>query len=82
MEKGEALRQRLEYDLAVARKEAGLGRRAAEDRLAEAQRIQERLCGKAKAASPPPVQGGALSRASLLAVARPYWISWGFHPWN
>ncbi|XP_052032658.1 coiled-coil domain-containing protein 171 [Apodemus sylvaticus] len=46
MEKGEALRQRLEYDLAVARKEAGLGRRAAEERLAEAQRIQEKLCAQ------------------------------------
>ncbi|KAK7832367.1 hypothetical protein U0070_011815 [Myodes glareolus] len=46
VEKGEALRQRLEYDLAVARKEAGLGRRAAEERLAEAQRIQEKLCGR------------------------------------
>uniref|UniRef100_A0A8C6HUV7 Coiled-coil domain containing 171 n=1 Tax=Mus spicilegus TaxID=10103 RepID=A0A8C6HUV7_MUSSI len=46
VEKGEALRQRLEYDLAVARKEAGLGRRAAEERLAEAQRIQERLCAQ------------------------------------
>ncbi|XP_023571622.1 coiled-coil domain-containing protein 171 [Octodon degus] len=43
VEKGEALRQSLEYDLAVARKEAGLGRRAAEERLAEAQRIQEDL---------------------------------------
>nr|XP_015850423.1 coiled-coil domain-containing protein 171 isoform X3 [Peromyscus maniculatus bairdii] len=43
VEKGEALRQRLEYDLAVARKEAGLGRRAAEERLAEAQRTQEKL---------------------------------------
>ena len=46
VEKGEALRQSLEYDLAVARKEAGLGRRAAEERLAEAHRIQEKLCGK------------------------------------
>nr|XP_048308969.1 coiled-coil domain-containing protein 171 isoform X1 [Myodes glareolus] len=46
VEKGEALRQRLEYDLAVARKEAGLGRRAAEERLAEAQRIQEKLCAQ------------------------------------
>ncbi|XP_037058593.1 coiled-coil domain-containing protein 171 isoform X3 [Peromyscus leucopus] len=43
VEKGEALRQRLEYDLAVARKEAGLGRCAAEERLAEAQRTQEKL---------------------------------------
>ncbi|XP_006864542.1 PREDICTED: coiled-coil domain-containing protein 171-like [Chrysochloris asiatica] len=43
VEKGEALRQSLEYDLAVARKEAGLGRRAAEEKLAEAQRIQEKL---------------------------------------
>ncbi|XP_078225611.1 coiled-coil domain-containing protein 171 isoform X5 [Callithrix jacchus] len=43
VEKGEALRQSLEYDLAVARKEAGLGRRAAEERLAEAHRIQEKL---------------------------------------
>lgn len=40
------MRQSLEYDLAVARKEAGLGRRAAEERLAEAQKIQEKLCGK------------------------------------
>lgn len=40
------MRQGLEYDLAVARKEAGLGRRAAEERLAEAHRIQEELCGK------------------------------------
>lgn len=54
MEKGEALRQRLEYDLAVARKEAGLGRRAAEERLAEAQRTQEKLYGKAA----PPLQLG------------------------
>ncbi|XP_075801104.1 coiled-coil domain-containing protein 171 isoform X1 [Microtus pennsylvanicus] len=46
VEKGEALRQRLEYDLAVARKEAGLGSRAAEERLAEAQRIQEKLCAQ------------------------------------
>ncbi|CAO2587956.1 Coiled-coil domain-containing protein 171, partial [Lemmus lemmus] len=46
VEKGEALRQRLEYDLAVARKEAGLGRRAAEERLAEAQRTQEKLCAQ------------------------------------
>ncbi|XP_029775523.1 coiled-coil domain-containing protein 171 [Suricata suricatta] len=46
VEKGEALRQSLEYDLAVARKEAGLGRRAAEERLAEAQRIQEKLCAQ------------------------------------
>ncbi|XP_074250971.1 coiled-coil domain-containing protein 171 isoform X5 [Saimiri boliviensis] len=43
VEKGEALRQSLEYDLAVARKEAGFGRRAAEERLAEAHRIQEKL---------------------------------------
>ncbi|KAL1776255.1 hypothetical protein HispidOSU_003965 [Sigmodon hispidus] len=43
VEKGEALRQQLEYDLAVTRKEAGLGRRAAEERLAEAQRTQEKL---------------------------------------
>nr|XP_012308913.1 coiled-coil domain-containing protein 171 isoform X2 [Aotus nancymaae] len=43
VEKGEALRQSLEYDLAVARKETGLGRRAAEERLAEAHRIQEKL---------------------------------------
>ncbi|XP_032333569.1 coiled-coil domain-containing protein 171 isoform X8 [Camelus ferus] len=43
VEKAEALRQSLEYDLAVARKEAGLGRRAAEERLAEAHRIQEKL---------------------------------------
>ncbi|KAM6182668.1 coiled-coil domain-containing protein 171 isoform 2-T2 [Erethizon dorsatum] len=43
VEKGEALRQSLEYDLAVARKETGLGRRAAEERLAEAHRIQEEL---------------------------------------
>uniref|UniRef100_A0A8C6QNZ9 Coiled-coil domain containing 171 n=1 Tax=Nannospalax galili TaxID=1026970 RepID=A0A8C6QNZ9_NANGA len=46
VEKGEAVRQSLEYDLAVARKEAGLGRRAAEERLAEAQRIQEKLCAQ------------------------------------
>ncbi|XP_063570275.1 coiled-coil domain-containing protein 171 isoform X8 [Pongo abelii] len=46
VEKGEALRQSLEYDLAVARKEAGLGRRAAEQRLAEAHRIQEKLCAQ------------------------------------
>nr|XP_045016040.1 coiled-coil domain-containing protein 171 isoform X3 [Jaculus jaculus] len=46
VEKGEALRQSLEYDLAVVRKEAGLGRRAAEERLAEAQRIQEKLCAQ------------------------------------
>ncbi|XP_021108528.1 coiled-coil domain-containing protein 171 isoform X2 [Heterocephalus glaber] len=44
VEKGEAFRQSLEYDLAVARKETGLGRRAAEERLAEACRIQEELC--------------------------------------
>ncbi|XP_032156031.1 coiled-coil domain-containing protein 171 isoform X4 [Sapajus apella] len=43
VEKGEALRQSLEYDLAVARKEAGFGRRAAEERLAEEHRIQEKL---------------------------------------
>ncbi|XP_010629251.1 coiled-coil domain-containing protein 171 isoform X5 [Fukomys damarensis] len=43
VEKGEALRQNLEYDLAVARKETGLGRRVAEERLAEAHRIQEEL---------------------------------------
>ncbi|XP_051019857.1 coiled-coil domain-containing protein 171 [Acomys russatus] len=42
VEKGEAQRQRLEYDLAVIRKEASLGRRAAE----EAQRIQEKLCAQ------------------------------------
>ncbi|ELK29315.1 hypothetical protein MDA_GLEAN10017388 [Myotis davidii] len=46
VEKGEALRQSLEYDLAVARKEAGLGRRAAEERLAEALKIQEKLCAQ------------------------------------
>ncbi|XP_003782918.1 coiled-coil domain-containing protein 171 isoform X2 [Otolemur garnettii] len=46
VEKGEALRQSLEYDLAVARKEAGFGRRAAEERLAEAHRIQEQLCAQ------------------------------------
>ncbi|XP_073907897.1 coiled-coil domain-containing protein 171 isoform X8 [Castor canadensis] len=46
VEKGEALRQSLEYDLAVARKEAGLGRRAAEERLAEAHRVQEKLCAQ------------------------------------
>uniref|UniRef100_A0A2K6RLE5 Coiled-coil domain containing 171 n=1 Tax=Rhinopithecus roxellana TaxID=61622 RepID=A0A2K6RLE5_RHIRO len=46
VEKGEALRQSLEYDLAVARKEAGLGRWAAEERLAEAHRIQEKLCAQ------------------------------------
>ncbi|XP_036290005.1 coiled-coil domain-containing protein 171 isoform X1 [Pipistrellus kuhlii] len=46
VEKGEALRQSLEYDLAVARKEAGLGRRAAEERLAEAHKIQEKLCAQ------------------------------------
>ncbi|XP_034519830.1 coiled-coil domain-containing protein 171 isoform X6 [Ailuropoda melanoleuca] len=46
VEKGEALRQSLEYDLAVVRKEAGLGRRAAEERLAEAHRIQEKLCAQ------------------------------------
>ncbi|XP_023389498.1 coiled-coil domain-containing protein 171 isoform X2 [Pteropus vampyrus] len=46
VEKGEALRQSLEYDLAVARKEAGLGRRAAEERLAEAHRIHEKLCAQ------------------------------------
>ncbi|CAH6790502.1 Ccdc171 [Phodopus roborovskii] len=44
VEKGGALRQRLEYDLAVVRKEAGLGRRAAEERLAEALKAQEKLC--------------------------------------
>ncbi|XP_077004241.1 coiled-coil domain-containing protein 171 isoform X6 [Tamandua tetradactyla] len=43
VEKGEALRQSLEYDLVVVRKEAGLGRRAAEEKLAEAHRIQEKL---------------------------------------
>ncbi|KAG8521317.1 Coiled-coil domain-containing protein 171, partial [Galemys pyrenaicus] len=46
VEKGEALRQSLEYDLAVARKEAGLGRRAAEERLAEAHKMQEKLCAQ------------------------------------
>lgn len=46
VEKGEALRQSLEYDLAVARKEAGVGRRAAEERLAEAHRVQEKLCAQ------------------------------------
>ncbi|XP_004706599.1 coiled-coil domain-containing protein 171 [Echinops telfairi] len=46
VEKGEALRQSLEYDLAVSRKEAGFGRRAAEEKLAEAQRIQEQLCAQ------------------------------------
>ncbi|XP_068407880.1 coiled-coil domain-containing protein 171 isoform X3 [Eschrichtius robustus] len=46
VEKGEAVRQSLEYDLAVARKEAGLGRRAAEERLTEAHRIQEKLCAQ------------------------------------
>ncbi|KAI5942295.1 Coiled-coil domain-containing protein 171 [Manis javanica] len=46
VEKGEAFRQSLEYDLAVARKEAGLGRRAAEERLAEAHRIREELCAQ------------------------------------
>ncbi|XP_006881347.1 PREDICTED: coiled-coil domain-containing protein 171 [Elephantulus edwardii] len=44
VEKGEALRQSLEYDLAVARKEAGLGRRATEEKLAEAHRVHEQLC--------------------------------------
>lgn len=47
MEKGEALRQRLEYDLAVVRKESGMGRRMVEERLDEALRTQEKLCGKA-----------------------------------
>ncbi|XP_007952352.1 coiled-coil domain-containing protein 171 [Orycteropus afer afer] len=46
VEKGEALRQSLEYDLAVARKESGLGKRAAEEKLAEAHRIQEELCAQ------------------------------------
>ncbi|XP_075416059.1 coiled-coil domain-containing protein 171 [Tenrec ecaudatus] len=46
VEKGEALRQSLEYDLAVSRKEAGFGRRAAEEKLADAQRKQEQLCAQ------------------------------------
>lgn len=81
VEKGEALRQRLEYDLAVARKEAGLGRRAAEERLAEAQRIQERLCGKA--ASPLPVQGKALFCVRSCLLLHIHTGSHGvFHPWD
>uniref|UniRef100_A0A8C2LX79 Coiled-coil domain containing 171 n=1 Tax=Cricetulus griseus TaxID=10029 RepID=A0A8C2LX79_CRIGR len=44
VEKGEALRQRLEYDLAVVRKESGMGRRMVEERLDEALRTQEKLC--------------------------------------
>ncbi|ERE84585.1 hypothetical protein H671_2g5857 [Cricetulus griseus] len=46
VEKGEALRQRLEYDLAVVRKESGMGRRMVEERLDEALRTQEKLCAQ------------------------------------
>ncbi|XP_048358856.1 coiled-coil domain-containing protein 171 isoform X2 [Sphaerodactylus townsendi] len=43
VEKGEAIRQSLEYDLAVARKEVGLERCSAEDKLCEANKQIEQL---------------------------------------
>lgn len=46
VEKGEAVRQSLEYELAVARKEACLERCSAEDNLCEANKQIEQLQGK------------------------------------
>ncbi|XP_020825378.1 coiled-coil domain-containing protein 171 isoform X2 [Phascolarctos cinereus] len=43
VEKGEALRQSLEYELALARKEVGLGRFATEEKLGEAHKKNEQL---------------------------------------
>ncbi|XP_053157808.1 coiled-coil domain-containing protein 171 isoform X2 [Hemicordylus capensis] len=43
VEKGEALRQSLEYELAIARKEAGLERYSSEDKLCEANKEIEQL---------------------------------------
>uniref|UniRef100_F7G163 Coiled-coil domain containing 171 n=1 Tax=Ornithorhynchus anatinus TaxID=9258 RepID=F7G163_ORNAN len=43
VEKGEAVRQSLEYELALVRKVAGLERFAAEEKLAEAQKIHREL---------------------------------------
>ncbi|XP_036595202.1 coiled-coil domain-containing protein 171 isoform X2 [Trichosurus vulpecula] len=43
VEKGEALRQSLEYELALARKELGLGRFAIEEKLVEARKKNEQL---------------------------------------
>ncbi|XP_049625267.1 coiled-coil domain-containing protein 171 isoform X1 [Suncus etruscus] len=68
VEKGEALRQSLEYDLAVARKEAGLGRRAAEERLAEAHRIHEKLC-----AQNTELQGKASEIEKLFQISQQKW---------
>ncbi|XP_044283522.1 coiled-coil domain-containing protein 171-like isoform X1 [Varanus komodoensis] len=45
VEKGEALRQSLEYELAVARKEVGLERYSSEDKLGEANKQVEHLQG-------------------------------------
>ncbi|XP_051843070.1 coiled-coil domain-containing protein 171 isoform X2 [Antechinus flavipes] len=43
VEKGEALRQSLEYELALARKELGLGRLAIEEKLVETHKKNEKL---------------------------------------
>nr|XP_056722632.1 coiled-coil domain-containing protein 171-like [Euleptes europaea] len=43
VEKGEAVRQSLEYELAIARKEAGLKRCSTEDKLCEANKQTEQL---------------------------------------
>ncbi|XP_007499657.1 coiled-coil domain-containing protein 171 isoform X8 [Monodelphis domestica] len=43
VEKGEALRQSLEYELALARKELGLGRFAIEEKLVESHKKNEQL---------------------------------------
>uniref|UniRef100_A0A8D2LHA4 Coiled-coil domain containing 171 n=1 Tax=Varanus komodoensis TaxID=61221 RepID=A0A8D2LHA4_VARKO len=48
VEKGEALRQSLEYELAVARKEVGLERYSSEDKLGEANKQVEHLQEKEK----------------------------------
>ncbi|XP_055973317.1 coiled-coil domain-containing protein 171 [Sorex fumeus] len=68
VEKGEALRQSLEYDLAVARKEAGFGRRAAEERLAESHRIQEKLCAQNSE-----LQGKVSETEKLLQISQQKW---------
>ncbi|KAJ6669532.1 hypothetical protein lerEdw1_000080 [Lerista edwardsae] len=45
VEKGEAFRQSLEYELAVARKEAGLERCSSEDKICDANKQIEQLQG-------------------------------------
>lgn len=56
VEKGEALRQSLEYELAVARKEAGLERCSSEDKLCDANKQIEQFQGKNNSNNYPVVQ--------------------------